>query len=178
MPPPPSAISNSYCSKTWPSAGYQPGRPPQIKAGLRWLARLIPIFRVPGRWASGNKAATGTWTPAEEFQRMPRRPPERCRPSIDRVLKNARFQTLLHEQGPGRLSSGKTPKKRPPSVRFQYVGVGCGIRDVAYFLDCCLSYTNSEEKAPEWLDFSYSQTADDLPEGLESEWRRLSGGLE
>lgn len=157
------------------NAGYQPGRPPQIKAGLRWLARFHAGYlgaRPVGLWEQGSY-----WhldTRQEEFQRMPAGPLKDAAHQIDRVLKNARFQTLLHGDSKPANFLWKNAEEAA-AVDFQYVGVGCGIRDVAYFLDCCLSYTNSEEKAPEWLDFYFGELKQqtDLPDGLESEWRRL-----
>lgn len=158
------------------NAGYAPGRPPQIGAGLRWLARFHASFlndRPTGVWEQG-----GYWhldTRQDEFQRMPAGPLKESARGLDQLLRNARYQTLVHGDSKPANFLWKNAEEAA-AVDFQYVGVGCGIRDVAYFLDCCTSYQGNQEKAESWLDFYFralQQACPDLPPDLESEWRRL-----
>jgi len=66
-------------------------------------------------------------------------------------------------------------------VDFQYVGGGCGIKDVAYFLGSCLSSSDCEYYETELLDhyFSELRVAYDSKSSavyfsdLEAEWRRM-----
>ncbi|MBX3172138.1 MAG: phosphotransferase [Candidatus Eremiobacteraeota bacterium] len=154
------------------NAGFKPGRPPQVGAGLRWLARFHASFldaRPAGVWEQG-----GYWhldTRQEEFQRMPAGPLKEAARALDLLLKKARYQTLLHGDSKPANFLWKNSAEAA-AVDFQYVGAGCGIRDVAYFLDCCASSSQVES----WLDFYFralQEACPDLPEGLEAEWRRL-----
>ena len=161
------------------TAGFHPGRPPNIRAGLSWLAHFHARFlglSLPGLWGQGSY-----WhleTRQEEWQRMPAGPLKESAAAVDRYLRQARYQTLLHgDSKPANFcwnASGQAA-----AVDFQYVGPGCGIRDVAYFLDCCLSYTGSENKVESWLDYYFEILEQALrryghqADGLEAEWRAL-----
>ena len=158
------------------NAGFIPGRPPQIGAGLRWLARFHASYL--GSRPDGLGEQGSYWhldTRQDEFQRMPEGELKQAAHGLDRILKEARYQTLLHGDSKPANFLWKNAEEAA-AVDFQYVGVGCGIRDVAYFLDCCLSYNGSENQAETWLDFYFQalrQARPDLPADLEAEWRRL-----
>lgn len=158
------------------NAGFVPGRPPQIGAGLRWLAQFHASFlgaRPAGLWEQGSY-----WhldTRQDEFQRMPSGSLKEAAHGFDQLLRKARYQTLLHGDSKPANFLWKNAREAA-AVDFQYVGAGCGIRDVAYFLDCCLSYNGSQNQAEQWLDFYFRalhQACPDLPQGLEQEWRSL-----
>jgi thiamine kinase-like enzyme len=64
------------------------------------------------------------------------------------------------------------------AVDFQYVGGGCGIKDVAYFLSSCLTDGECEAQAPQHLDtyfaFLRSHLGDDVDkDAVVNEWRGL-----
>ena len=70
---------------------------------------------------------------------------------------------------------------RVAAVDFQYVGGGCGMKDVAYFMSSCLTEDECEQRETELLDY-YFQTlqAALLARGhstdfqaLETDWRAL-----
>jgi len=161
------------------TSGFHPGRPPNIRAGLSWLAHFHSRFLgacPPGLWEQGSY-----WhleTRQEEWRRMPAGPLKESASAVDRCLRQARYQTLLHGDSKPANFCWNT-KGQAAAVDFQYVGPGCGIRDVAYFLDCCLSYTGSENQAEGWLDFYFEVLEQALrrdghqTDGLESEWRAL-----
>ena len=98
--------------------------------------------------------------------------------SLDQRLRKARFQTLLHgDAKPANFcwnSQGDAA-----AVDFQYVGPGCGIRDVAYFLDGCLGESGCEDQAAGWLDFYFATLSQALDahtsasDAVEEEWRSL-----
>lgn len=165
-------------------AGFHPSRPPRtehVRAGLVWLAHFHARFlgeRPEGLWEQGNY-----WhldTRPEEWDRMPSGGLKEQSASLDRRLKAARFQTLLHgDSKPANFcwhSDGTAA-----AVDFQYVGGGCGIRDVAYFLDSCLGETGCESQGEEWLRLYFSTLRQALrraehnvdPDELEQEWRAL-----
>ena len=160
-------------------AGFYPGRPPQIEAGLRWLAGFHARFlgqSPPGLWDEGSYWHLATRR--EEWDRMPAGPLKDAAAALDLRLREARYQTLVHgDSKPANFlwhSDGTAA-----AVDFQYVGRGCGIRDVAYFLDCCLGYNGREADAPQWVDryFGWLREAlareGHLADGLEAEWRSL-----
>ena len=67
------------------------------------------------------------------------------------------------------------------AVDFQYVGGGCGIKDVAYFLSSCLDEGELERQAAAWVDAYFAHLRAALAEhapatdaaALEAEWREL-----
>lgn len=145
------------------NAGYERRRP-DIRQGLRWLAHFHRTFldeRPKGLWEQGTY-----WhleTREDEYRRMPSGPLKAAAHELHRRLKGARFQTIVH--GDAKPSNFLWGRDDAAAVDFQYVGRGCGIRDVAYFLDCCSAHE------PHWLDF-YFETLQGPP-GLEEEWRNL-----
>lgn len=148
-------------------AGFERIRPPReehVKQGLRWLAHFHARFlgeRPAGLWEEGTYWHLATRQ--DEWRRMPAGPLKDHAEELDRRLREARFQTVVH--GDAKPSNFLWGTQAAAAVDFQYVGVGCGIRDVAYFLDCCSAH------GPEWLDL-YFETLQAGPE-LEREWRAL-----
>ncbi|WP_258104507.1 oxidoreductase family protein [Marinoscillum sp. MHG1-6] len=110
----------------------------QVKACLSWLAQFHAQFMQTegeGLWPIGTY-----WhldTRPDEWNRMTNNKLKKAAKAIDGQLNSARFQTLVH--GDAKLanfcfkSSGEVA-----AVDFQYVGRGCGIKDVAYFISSCL----------------------------------------
>lgn len=159
--------------------GFAPARPPlpeQREAGIRWLAHFHAKFlhQKPSElWEQGSY-----WhlkTRLEEWRRMPPGPWKDNAAAFDQALRNARFQTLLHgDSKPANFLWNSN--QEAAAVDFQYVGSGCGIRDVAYFLDCCFGESLTEKSLKGWLDL-YFQTLKSATESdtdaLEEEWRAL-----
>ncbi|MDX8396649.1 MAG: choline kinase, partial [Mariprofundaceae bacterium] len=61
---------------------------------------------------------------------------------------------------------------------FQYVGGGCGMKDVAYFMGSCLDDQQQQDGEAAYLDYYFDvlRSVVDVNidgEGLEAEWRRL-----
>ena len=166
------------------NAGFAPERPPRpqhIRAGLSWLAHFHSRFLSsppPGLWEQGSY-----WhldTRREEWRGMPEGCLKTAAEGLDQRLKAARYQTLLHgDAKPANFCW--SPEGSAAAVDFQYVGPGCGIRDVAYFLDCCLGETGCERQANDWLELYFDVLRQamrrdghaDHAEELEKEWRAL-----
>ena len=166
------------------NAGFFPRRPPgpaQVRAGLSWLAHFHARFlgaRLIGLWKQGSYWHRGTRE--EEWRRMPAGRLKELAGALDDRLRGARYQTLVH--GDSKPSNFLwSAEGGAAAVDFQYVGPGCGIRDVAYFLDCCLGERGCERDAEEWLDryFGWLRQAleaeghESVAEELEREWRAL-----
>ena len=71
---------------------------------------------------------------------------------IDRQLSEARFQTFVH--GDAKLANFCFAETGAgvAAVDFQYVGGGCGMKDVAYFISSCLDESSCEAGETELLD--------------------------
>jgi hypothetical protein len=77
--------------------------------------------------------------------------------TIDQKLKNSPYQTFVH--GDAKLANFCFSKngKKVAAVDFQYVGGGCGMKDVAYFIGSCLYEDECERLETELLDYYFSQ---------------------
>jgi aminoglycoside phosphotransferase (APT) family kinase protein len=100
---------------------------------------------------------------------------------IDRRLTSSPFQTFVH--GDAKLANFcfDADGGKAAAVDFQYVGGGCGMKDVAYFISSCLDEDDSERLGPELLD-RYFELLDDALKcsgkevdfaALEQDWRAL-----
>ncbi|TXL13265.1 choline kinase, partial [Methylococcaceae bacterium HT5] len=71
--------------------------------------------------------------------------------------------------------------ERVAAVDFQYVGGGCGMKDVAYFIGSCLNEQQCQQQETALLDYYFqvlkaslaAQHAQIDAEGVEQEWRSL-----
>lgn len=160
------------------------GRPGdrEIAAGLSWLAHFHAAFL--GRPADGLWPCGTYWhleTRPDEWRAMPVGALKQAAAAIDAQLKQCRYQTLVH--GDAKLANFCfTPDGlRVAAVDFQYVGGGCGIKDVAYFLDSCLAEDDCQRQEQRWLDH-YFQVLDSAlrqrqpvvdPVAVELEWRAM-----
>lgn len=114
---------------------------------LTWLARFHAKFmQVPpkGLWETGTY-----WhleTRPDELAKMNHIPLKQAASAIDQKLNTAAFQTLVH--GDAKLANFCFgPENQVAAVDFQYVGKGCGIKDVAYFISSCFSEEDCETYA-------------------------------
>lgn len=159
----------------------------QLLACIRWLACFHARFlgvQTTGLWPIGCY-----WhldTRPEEWQKMPPGKLKQAAQAIDRKLCQTRFMTLVHGDAKLENFCFSTDGNRVAAVDFQYVGAGCGMKDLAYFMSSCLTETECENLEQEILDYYFSQlrialdnTADDKPghaidiDQLEQEWRSL-----
>ena len=166
------------------AAGFHPKRPSinlQLQAGLRWLAHFHSRFLEappPGLWKRGTY-----WhleTRRDEWKRMPAGLLKDAAETLDLRLRNARFQTVVHgDAKPANFLWN--PRGEAAAVDFQYVGGGCGIRDVAYLLNCCLGEEECEARIPGWIDYYFTALRKAIradgneakAQELETEWREL-----
>ena len=110
-----------------------------IKACLSWLANFHAEFMDE---TPSNLWETGTYwhleTRPDELQELDDLQLKAAASAIDRKLNESPFQTFVH--GDAKLANfcfsndGKVA-----AVDFQYIGGGCGMKDVAYFLGSTLS---------------------------------------
>ena len=154
----------------------------EIEACLAWLADFHATFMgvVPdGLWPIGTYWHLATRP--DELAALDDGPLRAAAPEIDRRLTDSPFQTIVH--GDAKLANFcfSDDGRRAAAVDFQYVGGGCGMKDVAYFISSCLDEEESERLAPELLDRYFELLAEALERsgnpldvaGLEADWRAL-----
>ena len=154
----------------------------EVKGCLRWLANFHATFlckRPAGLWEVGTYWHLATRP--DEWKEMKTSELKSKAQTIDMILNNCRYQTIVH--GDAKLANFcfSEDGKEIAAVDFQYVGGGCGMKDVAYFLGSCLSSSELEEHEKELLDFYFKELWKGLHEtefhdtfkDLEEEWRRM-----
>ena len=119
--------------------------------------------------------------PSDELQALDDLPLKNAAAAIDAKLKAATYQTIVH--GDAKLANFCFSKDgtQVAAVDFQYVGGGCGMKDLAYFIGSCLDETQCEKQETELLDLyfgflrqSLTETQPKLdPDAIEAEWRAL-----
>ena len=154
----------------------------EIEACLSWLANFHAAFigeRPEGLWVTGTYWHLATRP--DEFDALDDGPLKAAATQIDRRLTNGAYQTFVH--GDAKLANFcfSSDGSRAAAVDFQYVGGGCGMKDVAYFISSILDGQESEALAPELLDRYFEFLKDALKrsgkeldlDALEVEWREL-----
>jgi hypothetical protein len=151
----------------------------EIAAVLRWLAAFHAGFV--------GVEPEGLW-PVGTYWHLATRPDELCEvadpalraaaAAIDARLSGARHRTLVH--GDAKVANFCFADVGPgvAAVDFQYVGGGCGAKDVAYFLSSALDNRGLEAHADRLIDGYFAALRGLLPDGvdgaaLEAEWREL-----
>ncbi len=144
----------------------------RLSACLEWLATFHAhhLGRHPeGLWPVGTY-----WhleTRPDELEAMQPGLLRDAAEQIDARLRGALFQTLVHGDAKPANFCVRPDGSAVAVVDFQYVGGGCGIRDVAYFLQGAGDHG-------EGLEVYFAALRDALPrhvdaDALEDEWRAL-----
>ncbi|MGB6222238.1 phosphotransferase [Haloferula sp.] len=154
----------------------------QIDSCLAWLANFHATFlgaAPDGLWKTGTY-----WhldTRGDELDALDDLPLKQAAADIDAKLNQATYQTIVH--GDAKLANFcfSPDGRKVAAVDFQYVGGGCGMKDVAYFLGSCLDESACEKQESELLDRYFHHLRQALAEkqpnsdaaAIESEWRTL-----
>lgn len=147
------------------------GRP--LDACLRWLAAFHARFlgqRPRGLWKTGTY-----WhlrTRPDEHRSMARGPLRDAAAAIDSRLGAARFTTLVHGDAKPANFCFSADGASVAAVDFQYVGGGCGVKDVAYLLAGEQQGTVRRGLDVYFRALRGALGGDDL-DALEAEWRSL-----
>jgi len=154
----------------------------QLYACIRWLAHFHATFL--------GESPVGLW-PTGTYWHLETRPDEldaledgnlqAAAPLLDQKLKQSPFQTFVH--GDAKLANFCFPPKgdQVAAVDIQYVGGGCGMKDLAYFIGSCLDEIQCEAQEQKLLAvyFDALQAALTLRpkevdfSALEADWRAL-----
>lgn len=153
-----------------------------IKVCLKWLAHFHAAFmgeKPENIWTQGTY-----WhldTRPDELKALNDVSLKNAAKAIDRKLNNCRFKTFVH--GDAKLQNFCFSKdgESVAAVDFQYVGGGCGMKDIAYFVDSCLYEDECESWENDILDFYFKELKNALEaeqkdinfDELEKEWRGL-----
>ncbi len=148
----------------------------EIAECLKWLAEFHASFvgETPrGLWNVGTY-----WhleTRPHELAVLDDHQLKEAAPYIDKKLNSCTFKTFVH--GDAKLANFCFSKNgEVAGLDFQYVGGGCGMKDVAYFIGSCLSENECERLESQILDtyFEHLQSKMKIKnEALELEWRAL-----
>tara|TARA_R110002050_G_scaffold20348_1_gene57623 strand:+ start:12685 stop:13659 length:975 start_codon:yes stop_codon:yes gene_type:complete len=152
----------------------------QTKVVLKWLANFHGLHLNPcidGLWQEGTYWYLATRQ--DEWNEMDSGSLKDNAAIISNKLKNAQYQTMVH--GDAKLANFcfSTDASYVAAVDFQYVGKGCGMKDVAYFLGSAITEKECLKFEDELLFYYFEclQKASGLTlesfEALEKEWRYL-----
>ncbi len=147
-----------------------------VTACLRWLAQFHASFmdRAPDDlWEQGTY-----WHLATRPRELEALKDEKLRQAayaIDEKLSACMHKTLVH--GDAKLANFCfAANGKVAAVDFQYVGGGCGMKDVAYFIGSCLTEGECERLEEQILDTYFAYLNHELGqrcESVEAEWRPL-----
>ena len=154
----------------------------EVQIGLQWLANFHATFmnEVPeGLWKNGTY-----WhldTRPDELKALSDERLRKAAGNIDEKLKGCRFKTFVH--GDAKLANFcfNPDGSSIAAVDFQYVGGGCGMKDLAYFVGSCYGEDECAANENEVLLHYFSSLKMALEErekqvdfhALEDEWRAM-----
>jgi hypothetical protein len=151
-----------------------------IERCLSWLAHFHATFmgtQPEGLWPCGTY-----WhldTRPDELAALTDKTLQQAAPAIDQTLNQCHYQTLVH--GDAKLANFCFGDNTVAAVDFQYIGGGCGIKDVAYFIGSCLYEEDCEQLEQTLLDYYFNELQQALKQkqpalnsnAIEEEWRSL-----
>ncbi|MEL7247275.1 MAG: choline kinase [Bacteroidota bacterium] len=148
----------------------------EIESCLAWLAHFHASYL--GKSPAGLWEVGTYWhleTRPHELKILADQRLKEAAPLIDQKLNDCIYQTFVH--GDAKLANFCfAPGGQVAGVDFQYVGGGCGMKDVAYFVGSCLNERDCERLEGQILDTYFKHLQAALPEkneALEKEWRSL-----
>lgn len=153
----------------------------ELKQCLRWLSNFHAQFMMQpaeGLWSQGTYWHLNTRP--DEYRAMPDSKLKRQALKIDEALNSSTYITFIH--GDAKIANFCfSDTGSVAAVDFQYVGAGCGIKDVAYLIGSCLSEHDCFRLENELLSFYFQALKEALDAKhsivefweLEKEWRKL-----
>lgn len=153
-----------------------------ITACLKWLANFHATFlgKTPEQlWPVGTYWHLATRP--DELAGMEEGALKQAASVLDDRLNEAPFQTFVH--GDAKLANFcfSDDGKQVAAVDFQYVGGGCGMKDVAYFISSCLNEADCERYETDLLNIYFTELTTALavhqpqinPSDVEVAWRPM-----
>jgi hypothetical protein len=154
----------------------------EAKVVLSWLANFHALFmqtKPEGLWERGTYWHLATRP--DEFEKMSASELKMKAKAIDEALNSCQYQTIVHGDAKVANFCFSQDMKRVAAVDFQYVGGGCGMKDVVYFLGSCLDEETCEQYEEELLSHYFNTLKQGvkqsqpslLPNDVEKEYRSL-----
>ncbi len=147
----------------------------EVKLCLRWLASFHARFmgvKPDGLWQTGTY-----WhleTRSDELAAMAEGDLKNYAEAIDQRLNSCNYQTLVHGDAKVDNFCFSSDGLAVAAVDFQYVGGGCGMKDVVYFLGSCLNEKQCELWQKQLLDYYFSELKQALAlENKQLDWDKL-----
>ena len=154
----------------------------EVHACLSWLAQFHALFmgEPPEElWPIGTYWHLATRP--DELDALDDSPLKTAAGELDRQLSDSPFQTFVH--GDAKLANFcfSLDGRSAAAVDFQYVGGGCGMKDVAYFISSCFNEDECERRESSLLERYFELLHEALERSgkaidnraLEANWRAL-----
>jgi thiamine kinase-like enzyme len=154
----------------------------EVDACLSWLANFHATFM--GKQSEELWTIGTYWhlaTRPDELDALDDSPLKAAAAELDRRLTDTPFQTSVH--GDAKLANFcfSADGRNAAAVDFQYVGGGCGMKDVAYFISSCFDEDECERLESTLLDRYFEFLHEGLKRSgnaidsraLEANWREL-----
>lgn len=154
----------------------------EIKACIFWLANFHATFlgETPDKlWKIGTYWHLNTRP--DELKVLDDIELKKSAGKIDNILNNSKYKTFVH--GDAKLANFcfSVDGQRVAAVDFQYVGGGCGMKDLVYFIGSCLYEDDCEKLENELLDYYFMELKKAMGllnkqvdfDDLEQSWREL-----
>jgi len=155
---------------------------PGVSLCLSWLAEFHATFlgETPGGlWKTGTYWHLATRP--DELAEMAEGELKRAAAVVDAKLFAASYQTFVHGDAKVANFCFSRDGASVAAVDFQYVGGGCGMKDVAYLLGSCLDERECERSEDVYLEIYFTALRGALArhrpavdaDDLEAQWRQL-----
>ncbi|MFN8577620.1 MAG: choline kinase [Candidatus Sericytochromatia bacterium] len=149
---------------------------------LKWLANFHAYFintKSEYLWEIGTYWHLATRP--DEFLKMKDSKLKEKAHEIDFILNNCSYKTLVHGDSKTANFCFSSNLNNVSAVDFQYVGHGCGMKDIAYFFDSAFIEKQCFDWEEELLDYYFKELNLSCTKynkeinfsNLENEWRRL-----
>ncbi len=130
----------------------------ETKPVINWLANFHAVFM--------NETTSGLWeqgtywhldTRPDEYKAMPGGTLKQAAKAIDKRLSQSHFQTLLHGDAKVANFCFSETMDAVAAVDFQYIGKGCGMKDLAYFVGSCIEQEDLAKHEEKILVYYFEQ---------------------
>lgn len=129
----------------------------ETKLCLKWLANFHAKFmeqQPDGLWQVGTYWHLATRP--DELEAMDEGKLKDNAFKLDNILNDCKYKTIVHGDAKVANFCFNDNENKVAAVDFQYVGGGCGIKDVVYLLGSCLTELECEQHEKEMLSHYFS----------------------
>lgn len=145
----------------------------EIQQCISWLATFHATYlntSIDGLWKQGTYWHLATRP--DELNKLKNNQLKQIAPLIDLELFNAQHKTIVH--GDAKLANFCFGNNEVAGIDFQYVGGGCGMKDLAYFVGSCMYEEDCEKLEAQILDYYFTEfRKTNNNRNIEKEWREL-----